>query len=699
MHSNYVDGDKLQNTTDPNISELHKDFVRSYSDERITYRVRESDETRFSTWNGQSRDGKKHARDLGQQPFPWEGASDTRIRLADEVCSFMVQLSTSALSRAALNVGGVEGKDHEDASAVGVYLRWMLQTVLQPDFEEELELHAEYAAQYGWSVLHTTWDRCYAQVPQQISLEGLARFMGGTDNPPNVEALQSALKNEKEYLADLLVGSNPGLKRQKALKHINEVAKTGKTVFDVPQMTKNQPSIVALRPYFEILFPPETQDWHRARAIFRRDYYTLAEIEEKATNGDWDEKFVEKIKRTAGKNSTIWDTGLSPVTGNSEKLDDRSNLVEIVHAYSRRVTENGNPGIYQTVFSPYMHKDEKGEECFAQHELVTEAGDTYPFECFTREKTRRSPIESRGVSEIVKTWQAEYKAQADQVFDRSSFDTLPPLRVPLRYGQRIKIGPGVQVSEQRPGDISWMDTPKRGADLAFQLMDQIQVRTDRYFGRPNAQVPPVETQLRQQAYVHRWLRHMSTVVNRMWDLTQRFDDDERFAVVTGTGKPIPRDPNNFNFNLHFDVRELDNEFVEKKLQAISQFVLPEDTMGIVDRTKLIRKKLQVIDPSLADELVIQNAEASQAMFEEVNSQVAYMALGNSPSKLVENDPAAAIKMQFLQQIIQNNPKYQQQLEADQQFQELLKMYSQNLNMSVMQQQNKQIGRLGVNPNA
>jgi len=27
------------------------------------------------------------------------------------------------------------------------------------------------------------------------------------------------------------------------------------------------------------------------------------------------------------------------------------------------------------------------------------------------------------------------------------------------------------------------------------------------------------------------------------------------------------------------------------------------------------------------------------------------------------------------------------------------MYSQNLNMSVMQQQNKQIGRLGVNPNA
>ena len=105
----------------------------------------------------------------------------------------------------------------------------------------------------------------------------------------------------------------------------------------------------------------------------------------------------------------------------------------------------------------------------------------------------------------------------------------------------------------------------------------------------------------------------------------------------------------------------------------------------------------MIDPTLANELVTENAEASQKMFEEVNAQVAYMSLGNQP-KYVENDPSAGIKLQFLQQIIQNNPKYQQQLQADEQFAELLQSYSQNLNMSIMQQQNKQVGRLGVNPN-
>jgi len=688
--------DKLVSSTEPNINELRRDFKRSHTDRRMTNRVKDADNTRYSFWNGQSSDGKKHAADIGQQPFPWEGASDTRIRLADEVCNFMVNLSTSAVSRAALNVDGIEGSDAESSGAVGIYLRWMLGTLMQPDFEEELELHAEYAAQYGWSVLHVTWERCYAQVPREINLQQLTGYLGA-DNPPQIETLTAALQTEQEYLADLLVAGNEGLTRAKALKHIKEIIDTGKTVFEVPEMTRNQPSIIALRPYYEILFPPETTDWQRARAIFRRDFYTVAEIEEKAASGEWDEAFCKEVKKTAGQNASTFEYGLSPVVGTSDSVDDKSNLVEIIHAYSRRTTDSGMPGIYLTIFSPYLEKNNKGKEIYGEHKLVTEAGDTYPFECFTREKTRRSPIESRGVSEIVKTWQNEIKVQSDSLTDRSSFEILPPLKVPLRYGQRIKIGPGVQVAEQRPNDISWMEPPKRGSELAFQLINDITVRTDRYFGRPNPNVPPVETQLHQQAFVHRWLRHMSAVVGRMWELTQKFDSDERFGAVTGTNAPMPRDKNKFNFSLNFDIRELDNEFVQKKLQAISQFILPEDTMGIVDRTKLIRKKLQVIDPTLATDLVTEEAEASKKMFDDVNNQVALMALGNQPN-FVENDPSAGIKLQFMQQIIASNPKYQELIQSDQQFQELVQAFSQNLNMSMMQQQNKQIGRIGVNPN-
>lgn len=688
--------DQLMQNTSPNVEELRKDFRRSYSDQRLTHRVREADETRFASWAGQSRDGKKHSKDIGAQAFPWEGASDTRIRLADEICGFNVNLCTSAVSRAALNVSGIESSDHEKAGAIGVYLRWLTGVLLHPDWEEELELHSEYAAQFGWSVLHISWERSTALVPREINLTTLAGFLG-IDSPEQFEALTAGLQDSQEMLADMLSAGNPGLTRAKALKHLKEVSETGTTTFEVPEQVKNQPVIVALKPYHEILFPPETTDWHRARCMFRRDHYTVAEVEAKSVSGEWNKDFCEAVKQTAGQNAQVWDYGLSPVTNNTSQIDEKQHMIEVVHGYSRRITDTGEPGIYLTVFSPYIGHSGGEKELFGVHELVQEVGDRYPFEVYTREKTRRSPIESRGVAELVRTWQNEYKAQADQVFDRSTFDTLPPFKVPLRYGQRIKLGPGVQVAEQRPGDISWLEPPRRGTEGAFQLMEHIERRADRYFGRFNNDLPEVETQLKQQTFVHRWLRHLSTVLNRVWTLCQRFDDDERFAQVTGTGQPIPKDRNKFNFQLSFDVRELDNEFVEKKLQAISQFVLPEDTMGIVDRTKLIRRKLQVIDPTLAAELVTEQGEASQKMFDDMNSQVAYMSLGNQP-KFVENDPTAKVKLQFMQQILQNNPKYQQQLQQDESFQQLLEAFSQNLNMSIMQQENKQTGRIGVKPN-
>jgi hypothetical protein len=54
-------------------------------------------------------------------------------------------------------------------------------------------------------------------------------------------------------------------------------------------------------------------------------------------------------------------------------------------------------------------------------------------------------------------------------------------------------------------------------------------------------------------------------------------------------------------------------------------------------------------------------------------------------------------MQYLQEILQKNPKAAQAAQGDRIFQILLENYSKNLQMSVEQQKNKQIGRIGVTP--
>jgi hypothetical protein len=91
---------------------------------------------------------------------------------------------------------------------------------------------------------------------------------------------------------------------------------------------------------------------------------------------------------------------------------------------------------------------------------------------------------------------------------------------------------------------------------------------------------------------------------------------------------------------------------------------------------------------------MQQGPAAQKMFNETNDEIALMSLGNPP-QLRENDPTAPMRLQFSQQVLQSNPKYQAQLQQDPLFQANLQKYIENLQFSVQQQQNAITGRLGV----
>jgi len=152
----------------------------------------------------------------------------------------------------------------------------------------------------------------------------------------------------------------------------------------------------------------------------------------------------------------------------------------------------------------------------------------------------------------------------------------------------------------------------------------------------------------------------------------------------------------FDFNVRFDVRDTDPEFVQKKLEAIIKTVVPLDSGGIIDRNKLVKLVIESISPDAARELVIDQATASQKLYKDVVSDIGMMMLGNE-ALYTEMDPAASSKLQFAQDIIQKNPKAQQALKGDRIFQILFDNYTKQLQFSVDQEKNKQIGRIGVSP--
>ena len=118
----------------------------------------------------------------------------------------------------------------------------------------------------------------------------------------------------------------------------------------------------------------------------------------------------------------------------------------------------------------------------------------------------RRITESRGVSEIAKTWQQEIKAQRDSVFDSTSVETLPPIQVNKRMGMANKIGPAVQLPVSKPGDYQFLQPPSRPPSTAFGLIDAIRLQADEYFGRANGSISPTITQMKQQRMVNQWLR-------------------------------------------------------------------------------------------------------------------------------------------------------------------------------------------------
>jgi hypothetical protein len=258
----------------------------------------------------------------------------------------------------------------------------------------------------------------------------------------------------------------------------------------------------------------------------------------------------------------------------------------------------------------------------------------------------------------------------------------------------LKIGPAIQIPVLRRGEIGFMQPPAREPNVAFTLINEVMAQTDRYFGRPTEKVPPAVTQMRQQRTINNWLHGWTEAFRQVFSLTLQYMGPQEVQRITGSQIQIGEDVQDFDVTLKFDVREMSSDLVSEKLKAISTLILPLDTAGVIDRAKLISVALRAIDPMLATELVMPAGPASQKMFEDTNNEIALMSLGNPP-KLRETDPTAAMRLQFSQQVLQSNPKYQQQVQQDPLFQANLQKYIENLQFSVQQQQNAVTGRLGV----
>src|SRR3990167_2723519 len=725
------DTEMLITSAEPNLDLILKEYQQAGPQCAGGFDANSCENVRRNIWPGQSPDGRKwdeYSAD-GEPAVPYNGASDTRVPGVDGTINDAVALGMAAYRRAEIRADTLNPQAADLVGPLSAWAHWMVRKRYRRALELEAELSLQYTGEYGYCVAYVGWERELSKRKAKVTLEQLLmlaqrvpEFAGLPQMilDPTLDALTAPalvalyklyvtqeLAGKGFFEDELEEGSLLNLQLSSAKRYVRELREEGKCEIPMPYVCKNRPLVYVARPGHEFLCARGTTDLQSSPLLFLRRTFTKAELAAKAAEG-WDGVWIEKAQKTAGSLSFWGQTpaGVSKLVGDTRwyaVTQPDTDRIEVVYAFRRATDEDGVSEIYQTIFSPHITRGDDGRaDLCAKHELLEDAHGEYPFEVFKREHLGRGLSESRGVPEIGGTWQTEEKGQRDGLFNRTQLETYPPLRVPKLGGVDYRVGPGAQVPITPNQRESFGKLFELGPapTLALEVIHMIGLQRDDYFGNFNVELPPAKIAAKQEKRAGDFFSFWARIFLKMTALTVQYNPQE-LVRVTGSPQLAQLDPRalmeSLDLGMAFDTMELDQDYLLKKLEIILKLLVPVDTTGTIDMNALMTLAVRMLDSRLADKIILDQGAASQKGVDDTMQQVMRMALGNEPT-YPKLDPTAQMKLQFLQQIVASNPKYQQALQQDERFAALLENYLKSLQQSVVQLgPNKQSGLTGVKP--
>jgi hypothetical protein len=674
------------------ISEILSDIDQADADgSQYVQRKLRNWNTRYCVWPGQSEDGRKHAGAMGRQPWPWDGAADTRVRLADNIIRDHCAILTNAFFKSRVQIQPVESMDIDKRTAAESVLKWLLFQHCLDDLRREVRLAAEFRETYGLAIMAVDWQQTTRTEIKRFTIEE-AQMMVQESQDPNLAALLEIVMDplQEETAAELLGQVVPELGKVSKVRALRD---KGEVEWESPYIFESKPVWTALEAWEDVIFPIQTFSLQRAAFVARRELLNEVELRERAAVEGWDEDWVEEAVKHKGQLKRIH---LNLHRTDQFLFEQLRDLIEIWHVF-RKENDPKTDAIRVTRSVISYHIPDKA----AVHELLPYAHGMYPFVEMPRERSTRPLLESRGIPELVQTAQEEIKIQRDYRADRASISILPPVRVPANRGKfDLVLGPGVQVPERRPGEIGWMDPPRPDAG-SIEVENATRFDVNNYFGRMADGVPPQMAMIHTQEMVDSWLLDMKLCIIQTMALAQQYLTPEEVSRVTGNASlafsASPQDiRGRFDITAEFDARLLDNEALGAKLKYLSEILVPMDSFGVIDRAGLVKYMFQAVDPNMAAMLVQDIGAATQQEIEDEQVQFSKIAAGTEPP-MKEGGQNAQVRLQTLQQIIQSNPAVSQRYQQDEIFRRMLDARMQAFQFQLQQDQNAVIGRVGAQP--
>lgn len=701
----------------PDMDNLRADWHACVQDRdsNVWQRLQESVDTRNCYWPGQSADGKRHVPRQGETTvFPWKGAADSRVHLADLYVNANAAMRMAVWRKNQIHVRGTESTDDAWSRRLTQLLRWMRYTQIK-EYANEARHLANLLEERGAGVMGVWWvqqhqmgyNRLEMSDITELAVQGAAAaenrqpsVVPGIPNSSLVDlpAMVADPTREDEVLevASALYPQTPVSTLRRELKVLRE---GGVAKIPIPYTRKNRPVVCAMALNEDVFLPPEATDLGEScTSVHWVERVSREMLLERVRTMGWDKGWVHAVVSSQPSTPLVEQRRRktrSPHLGLLSNAHPNA-LLEVVHTYRRQINEDGVPGITYTCWHPSVKIQDKDGKSYAYHGLLGYDHGEYPFVLFVRERKSRLADESRGTPEITRTWQDGIKAEWDGRRDRNSLALLPPSFYPP--GGRIPVwGPGAQVATPSPDRYGFFQGPAWDPG-SREMSATILAFADRYMGRvlpdgSNAQ----EAQWMQQDTADTWMEGLARVDEQILALCQQFLPEEiAFRVVGSESGRVVRATRSeiqgsFDIAITYALENLIPDTIKQKIEVIIQSLQLDDG-GMVNRAKVLEYLYSLVDSSLG-EMVLRPEEEGHAMEVEDEANVFARLYAGVPVD-VKPKQAHAARLQWLQNMLAQNVAAQQRYGSDEQFRALVDQRMKQLEFQVQQRQNAQIGRLG-----
>jgi len=697
-------------------------------------RLERSDEIQQAWWQGQTEDGRKHDTDE-MEATPFDGSSDQRIRISEEVVNERVLIQKAAMIGGRSTFKPKNSGTAKDAALFSTLMGHYMEGAMRQEVRDETDYLLEWKEGGGIAVLFVGWLHERALEPRMITEDDLVQFAvnAGLMNAglPAVQALQQSAQDgsadpamleqaagvaevSEDDLRQMMLDPartnelvrqiqafDPEVTKAEALRVARAMQAGEEGDYFAPYTKESRPMWEALQPGVDVFFSGSARKLQKAPRITRVHWLTETDLRDRAQVEGWDKDWLKLVLKNPGRHFT-WglESGAWVMSGSATRYefmsDDeliRAKFYQVAEVYSRRSSIAGAPCIYRTVLHGSVNN------ACGVHEVLKYKHGKYPFLEFRRERKKRPLCSPRSINELLTTNQDALKSLHDARRNRIDLANSPPvITTGRRTGGRIRIGPDMEIPEARAGTLRWFEPPQLDMDTVDVAQDERSM-VDKYFGRWSKDVPQPVVQMHNQALVNDWLLDLGEAVTMTAQLIQQYVSDEEASRIVGmdydldaTRKAIQAE---YNLTISFDVRDLDLDWLKKKMEMLNEGALSADTMGVIDRGKYVNFMFSAIDPVMAQMIIEPTERATQNELDDEDRALSVIFTGGEPALLQGQNHAA--RLQHDQEAVQNSPTRQQVLATNGQIAEVYQNRLKFHQTQVAQQNNKQIGRLGGEP--